>query len=149
MSLARARKHRWIREAYELTTDPAAEQLDAIHGYLTRSYWSPGIDRGTVERGLRGSLGFHLLTGGKQVGLARVISDFASFGYLADVYVLEEHQGRGLGGWMLECIDSVPELQGIRHWTLLTKDAQDFYARHGWSVAEDPGRVMQRFAPKG
>lgn len=140
--------HRWTRDGYELTTDPDSAQLDAIHGYLTRSYWSPGNSREAVERGLRGSMGFHLLWEGAQVGLARVISDFASFGYLADVYVLEEHQGRGLGGWMLECIDSVPELRGLRHWTLLTNDAQGFYARYGWSVAQEPGRVMQRFAPK-
>ena len=103
------------RGTYEISTDPARLDVAAIHAYLTRSYWSPGIPIGIVERALRHSLcfGIYECAGGAQVGLARVVTDYATFAYLCDVYVLEEHRGFGLGKRMMRELMAHPALRGV------------------------------------
>jgi GNAT superfamily N-acetyltransferase len=121
--------------------------LDVIHGFLTRSYWSPGIPRETVERALQHSLPFGLYLGAAQVGFARVITDFTSFGYLADVFILEEHRGQGLSKWMMEVLFSHPELQGFRRWMLATRDAHGLYQKVGFTPLAAPERFMEKWVP--
>jgi GNAT superfamily N-acetyltransferase len=137
-----------LAPGYELTGDPARIDPAAAHAYLTRSYWSPGIPLETVRRAIANSICVAALKHGEQVAMARVVSDRATFAYLADVYVLEEHRGRGLSHAMLEWLDRHPELQGLRRWALFTKDAQGLYEAHGWSVYPHPERMMTRDDPE-
>jgi GNAT superfamily N-acetyltransferase len=129
---------------YELT-----EQIDAAaaHAYLARSYWSPGIPLATVATAIANSLCVAVRHGGEQVGLARVVTDRATFAYLADVYVLEEHRGRGLAQAMVAWLQDHPELQGLRRWLLMTVDAHPLYAKLGWSPLAHPDRAMERLFP--
>ena len=125
-----------------LSFDPAEQQLDVIHGFLTTSYWSPGIPRETVAKALAGSLTVSAFDGDAQVGMARVVTDHATMAYLADVFVLESHRGRGISRAMIEALYAHPELQGLRRWLLFTRDMQPLYARLGWAPAEHPERLM-------
>ena len=128
---------------YDISTDPSRLQLDAIHAYLTRSYWSPGIPMDVVARGIAHSLCFGIYQGQAQVGFARVITDKASFAYLADVYVLEEHRGQGLSRRLVGEILAHPELQGLRRVLLATADAHGLYARFGFAALAAPDRMME------
>jgi len=133
---------------YEISADPARLDLDVIHGYLTRSYWSPGIPRETVERAVANSLCFGIYTtDGAQVGFARLITDKATYAYLADVFVLEEHRGKSLSKRLMETIIAHPQLQGLRRWTLATRDAHELYARYGFTPLANPSRFMERHNP--
>jgi GNAT superfamily N-acetyltransferase len=136
-----------LPDGYALTGDPARIDPVAAHAYLTCSYWSPGIPLATVARAVANSICVAVLKDGAQVAMARVVSDRATFAYLADVYVLDEHRGRGLSHAMLDWLDNHSELQGLRRWALFTKDAQGLYAGHGWSVYPDPERMMTRDDP--
>src|SRR5690606_16389619 len=106
--------------------------FSTIHGYLVRSYWSPGVSRDVVERSARHSLPFGIYAGDQQVGYGRVISDHVTFAYVADVFVLESHRGRGLGKWLVDCMLAHPDLQGLRRWMLATADAHALYAHFGF-----------------
>lgn len=132
---------------YEVTF--AAGRIDpvAAHAYLTRSYWAKGIPLETVRRSLENSLCVAVLHEDNQVAFARVITDRATFAYLADVYVLEEHRGRGLSHALLDALHGHPELQGLRRWALFTHDAQGLYQAHGWSQYPHPERMMTRDTP--
>ena len=133
---------------YEISADPARLDLDVIHGYLTRSYWSPGIPRETVERAVANSLCFGIYTtDGAQVGFARLITDKATYAYLADVFVLEEHRGKSMSKRLMETIIAHPQLQGLRRWTLATRDAHELYARYGFTPLANPSRFMERHTP--
>ncbi len=132
------------RGGYRITTDRGDLDVGAIHDFLTRSYWSPGVPRGVVERAIANSLCFGLLHGSAQVGFARVITDKATFAYLADVYVLEAHRGKGLSKWMLEVICGQEELQGLRRFMLATRDAHGLYAQFGFTPLKNPSRIMER-----
>ena len=134
----------WARDdGFEVSDDRDRLDFEAVHGYLSRSYWSPGVPREIVERAAAGSLPFGLYApDGAQVGYARVTSDRATFAYLADVYVLEELQGRGLGQWLMECVLGHPDLQGLRRWLLTTQDAHGFYEHLGWHRCPFPERFM-------
>ncbi len=132
----------WIRGRYRVSTDPRRVDMDVVHGYLTRSYWAEGIPRALVERSIHNSLCFGVYDDGRQVGFARVVTDRATYAYLADVFVLEEHRGRGLSKWLLECVLAHPELQGLRRWQLATRDAHSLYARFGFESPE-PGNLME------
>lgn len=133
---------------YELSTDPARMQLDVIHGYLATSYWSPGIRRELVAEAIRNSLvlGVFDRASGAQVAFARVVTDYATFAYLCDVFVLEGHRGRGLSKRMVEHLIADPRLQTLRRWCLATRDAHDLYRRYGFEDAP-PGRWMDRRSP--
>ena len=122
---------------YEVSTDPARLDIVAMHAYLTRAYWSTGIPYATVERAARNSLCFGLYekSSGKQVGLTRVITDHATFAYLCDVYVLEEHRGRGLGKLLMRAVMAHPALTGARRTMLGTCDAHGLYRQFGFTDA--------------
>ena len=119
----------WTKGPYRVTTDTGEFQFDVIHRYLSEvAYWSPGVAREKVERAARHSLAFGLFERDAQIGYARMITDCATFAYLADVFVLPEHQGRGLGTWLLECVLSHEDLQDLRRMMLVTSDAHGLYA---------------------
>ena len=132
---------------YAMTDDPARIDAAAAHAYLTRSYWSPGIPRETVARAIANSLCVAVLHAGEQVAMARLVTDRATMAYLADVYVLEEHRGRGLCKAMLAHLDARPDLQGLRRWLLFTRDAHSLYAQFGWTALPHPERAMLRDQP--
>ena len=134
---------------YEISTDPARLDATAIHAYLTRSYWSPGIPIGIVERALRHSLCFGLYesASGAQVGLARVVTDYATFAYLCDVYVLEEHRGLGLAKRMMREMMAHPALSGARRVMLATRDAHGLYAGFGFLEAGAAKNLMEIVRP--
>ncbi|MXO87266.1 GNAT family N-acetyltransferase [Altererythrobacter aestuarii] len=129
---------------YELTDDQSRIDVEATHAYLARSYWAKGIPLETVRRALANSLCVAVRHADAQVGFARVITDYATFAWLADVHVLEDHRGRGLSKVMVTALQDHPLLQGLRRWGLHTLDAQDLYAQLGWRLQANPGRMMER-----
>jgi GNAT superfamily N-acetyltransferase len=135
------------RGEYSISTDPARLDVDAIHAFLTTAYWSEGIGHDLVSRALDGSLCFGLYLGIAQVGLARVVTDRATFAYLCDVYVLQAHRGRGLGEWLIETVMSHQDLQGLRRFSLVTKDAQGLYHKFGFTEIAGEGRHMEIARP--
>jgi GNAT superfamily N-acetyltransferase len=131
-----------------VSTDPALLDLDLVHNYLAQhAYWAAGIPRATLERAIAGSLCFGVYEGGKQVGFARVVTDRATFGYLCDVFVLPEFRGRGLSKWLMECVMAHPDLQGLRRFVLVTRDAHGLYARFGFETPADPKGYMHIHKP--
>jgi GNAT superfamily N-acetyltransferase len=134
---------------YEISTDPARLDLRAIHAYLVRSYWSPQIPLALVERAARHSLcfGVYESASGAQVGFTRVVTDYATFAYLCDVYVLEEHRGHGLSKWMMREVMAHPALAGARRAMLATRDAHGLYAQFGFVVAGKAGNLMEIVKP--
>lgn len=138
----------WTKAEFTVTTNPEDQDLDVIHGFLSQSYWAKGIPRETVARSLKGALCFALLHNGKQIGFARVISDSATIAYLGDVFVLPEYRGRGLAGWLLECITAHPQLQGLRRWILATSDAHGLYEKFGFTALKRPEIFMERHDPE-
>jgi GNAT superfamily N-acetyltransferase len=132
----------------EISTDRARLDVDAIHAYLSRSYWAARIPRDVVARSLDHSLCFGVYDGGRQVGFARVITDRATYAYLADVYILASHRGRGLGVRLMEHVMAHPDLQGLRRWSLVTQDAQGLYRKFGFQPLAQPERHME-IARKG
>jgi GNAT superfamily N-acetyltransferase len=133
------------RDGLVLSTDPERMDVDAIHEYLSQeSYWAHDIPLGVVARALANSLCFGVFDGDRQVALARVVTDFATYAYVCDVYVLESHRRRGIGHWMLEAIDSHPDLQGLRRWSLITRDAHSLYEPHGYVPLAKPENYLER-----
>ena len=128
---------------YVISTDRVRLNLDVIHGFLVESYWVKGIPREVVARSIENSLCFGIYCGAAQVGFARVISDLATYAYVADVFVLDSHRGKGLGVWLMECIMQHPGLQGLRRWTLATRDAHGLYAKFGFLPLAVPERFME------
>jgi GNAT superfamily N-acetyltransferase len=137
----------WRRGAFTISTDRSKLDRAAIHEFLAGSYWAKGIPRAIVDRSIEGSLCFGVFDGERQVGFARVITDFATFGYLADVYVLESHRGRGLAKWLMESILAHSELQGLRRWMLVTRDAHPLYRKFGFRELAHPERIMEMTFP--
>jgi GNAT superfamily N-acetyltransferase len=129
---------------YVISTDRARLDLDVIHGFLTNCYWAKGIAREVVARSIENSLCFGIYDGaGRQVGFARVISDFTTYAYIADVFVLESHRGHGLGKHLMQSIMQHPELQGLRRWNLSTLDAHGLYSQFGFTPPKWPERYME------
>ncbi len=122
-----------------VSTDRSRLDVDLVHRVLSATYWAKDIPRDIVERSIAGSIAFGLFEADRQVGFARVITDLATYAYLADVFVVEECRGRGLGDWLVESIRLHPQLQRLRRFALITRDAGPLYARHGFSVASPPG----------
>jgi GNAT superfamily N-acetyltransferase len=137
----------WTRDTFEITTDPQRANVDAITAFLTTSYWAKGIPAQTVAKSLQNSIGFSLFEGERQVGFARVITDRATFAFLADVFVLEAYRGRGLATWLLECVFEHPELQALRRWMLGTRDAHGLYERFEFCALRQPEIFMERHYP--
>ena len=136
----------WQRGAYLMTTDKGKLDLEMVHSFLKTSYWAAGIPAEVVRRSVENSLAFGLFEGDEQVGFARVVTDYATFAYLADVFVLEPHRGQGLGTWMMEVVFSHPELQGLRRWMLATRDAHELYRKYGFAEPEDPRIFMEKYS---
>jgi GNAT superfamily N-acetyltransferase len=136
------------RGDYEISTDAARLDFAAIHAYLTRSYWSPGISRALVERAAAHSLCFGLYRADEQVGYARIVTDRTTFAYLCDVYVLEAHRGQGLSKWLMQTIQAHPDLQHLRRFMLATRDAHGLYAAFQFTPLAHPERLMEIVAPQ-
>lgn len=132
------------KDNFLVSTDPEKLDREAIHAYLTRSYWAEGRSKELVFKSLENSLNFGLYDGDRQIGLARVVTDYVLYAYLCDVYVLEEYQGQGLGKWMLGCMMSYPNFDTLRLWTLRTRDAHELYRQYGFTEVEKPEAYMDR-----
>ena len=132
---------------FEISDDPKRMDVSAIHSYLTRSYWAEGIKLELVDRCIQGSLCLGLFHRDQQVGFARVVTDRTTFAYLCDVYVLEIHHGKGLGRWLIESVMSHPDLQGLRRFMLVTKDAHRIYQQFGFANSTYPDRILEISRP--
>lgn len=137
-----------------IVTDPSLLDLDMIHGFLSTCYWSPGIARERLERAIAHSQCFGAYdtnapregapTKPTQIGFARVVTDHATFAYLCDVFVLESHRGRGVSKLLMRTILEHPDLQGVRRFCLMTRDAHGLYSQFGFAACADPARYMER-----
>lgn len=133
----------WRNNEFIISTDKNKLQPEIIHHYLcNESYWAGGIPLAVVKKSIQHSLCFGIYNQADQIGFARVISDFATYAYLGDVFILEQFRGRGLSKWLMKIIMSHPELQGLRRFVLATKDAHGLYAQFGFEVYGDPERLM-------
>lgn len=132
------------KQGYLISADPSKLDIAVIHQYLSReSYWAKNIPLQTVERSIANSFCFGVYYHDVQIGFARLVTDKATFAYLADVFVLPEHRGKGLSKWLIETIHAHPDVQGLRRWMLGTKDAHGLYAQFGWKPI--PEEMMLRF----
>lgn len=139
----------WARGDYTISTDRARFDLSVIHDYLSNhSYWAKGRSLETIRRSIEHSLAFGVYKGREQVGFARVVTDYATFAWIADVFILDSFRGRGLGTWLMEVVITHPQLQGFRRWTLSTKDAHALYRKFGFTELMRPERWMERHDPK-
>ena len=145
---------RWTQGSYEIDTSRARLDVEVVRAFLAGSYWAEGIPIEVVEAACDGSLCFGLYqmpadgNTGAQVGFARVVTDLATFGYLADVFVLEPHRGQGLSKWLVTCVLEDPRLQGFRRWMLATRDAHGLYERFGFRALASPGKFMEMAHPE-
>jgi GNAT superfamily N-acetyltransferase len=138
----------WQRGDYQISTDRSRLNADLIHSFLSNtSYWATGRSLEVVERSIENSLCFGIYQNSEQVGFARVVTDYATFAWIADVFVLPEHRGRGLSKWLMEVMLVHPQLQGFRRWVLSTKDAHGVYERFGFIKLHRPDRWMERPDP--
>jgi GNAT superfamily N-acetyltransferase len=127
------------RNGYQVDDDPARVDIDVVHGFLTTSYWSPGVSREVVQRAVANSVVVGLYApDGRQVGFARAVTDRATFAWIADVFVLESERGRGLGRMVVEALLAHPDLQGLRRRMLATWDAHELYKSYGFRPLDDP-----------
>lgn len=135
----------WQRDDYLISTDKDRLDIHFIHDFLSnQAYWALGRSFDVVKSSIDHSLNFGVYKKDQQIGFARVVTDFATFAWLADVFVIEEHRGHGLGAWLIEVITNHPELQGLRRWILATRDAHELYRRVGFSELDTPQRWMER-----
>jgi GNAT superfamily N-acetyltransferase len=139
--------HEWHRENYLINDDGAQLDLTAIHDFLSRAYWCEGIPMATVERAIKHSLCFGVYENQQQIGFARVVTDRATFGYLCDVYILEDYRGKGLAKWLMQCVMAHPDLQGLRRFMLGTRNAHELYAPLGFALPKFPDRLMEILLP--
>jgi len=137
----------WADREFEISTDPERIDVSVVHGFLSKSYWAKGIPLETVQRSIQHSICFGIYRGQQQIGFARVISDRSTFAYLADVFVLESHRGNGLSKWLMQCIMAHPELQGLRRWVLVTRDAHGLYRQFEFQALNRPEGWMELHTP--
>ncbi|HKD13990.1 MAG TPA: GNAT family N-acetyltransferase [Candidatus Angelobacter sp.] len=138
-----AKHSSWKKGKFEITTDPSQIDLSVVHHFLTNCYWAKGVPAETVRRSIQHSLCFGIYHGRQQVGFARVITDQATFAYIGDVFVVELHRGKGLSKWLMQCIKSHPDLQGLRRWSLITRDAHGLYQQFGFTPLKSPQNWME------
>lgn len=136
--------HEWQRGDVVVSTDPNRIDLDMVHAFLATAYWSPGVSRDVVRRSIEHSIPFGVYLNTRQIGFARVISDWTTYAYLSDVFVLPEARGKGLARFLLDCILAHPELQGLRTWALFTRDAHGLYEKVGFERGKLLDRLMIR-----
>ncbi len=137
----------WRRGAYLISTDKSRLDIQVIHDFLTHAYWSEGVPIEIVRRAIEHSLTFGMYHNEQQVGLARVVTDTATFAYLADVFILAPFRGQGLGVWLMEVVMAHPDVQGLRRWLLATKDAHTLYQKVGFTPLQNPDRFMEKLVP--
>jgi GNAT superfamily N-acetyltransferase len=138
----------WQKGEFTISTDRERLQTDAIHKFLSEeSYWANRRTKEQTITAIKNSLPFGVYTGENQIGFARVVTDYATFAYLGDVYILEDFRGRGLSKWLMETIVNHPDLQGFRRWVLATKDAHTLYEKYGFTPLKHPERWMEKAAP--
>ncbi len=133
------------QDQFTISTDPARLDMDAIVDMLQRAYWATGRPRERTERAFHNSLVFGIYDGDRQIGMARVVTDYSIFAYLCDVFIHEDYRARGLGKWLMQTIMNHPDLVDMRRWLLVTSDAHGLYRQFGFTTIEDPGRWMQIF----
>jgi GNAT superfamily N-acetyltransferase len=138
----------WQRDEFTISTDSKRLQIDVIHKYLSEeSYWAQERTREQTETAIKNSLPFGVYKGENQIGFARVVTDYATFAYLGDVFILEAFRGQSLSKWLMETIINHPDLQGFRRWILATKDAHALYEKFGFAELKFPMRWMEKTAP--
>jgi len=138
----------WQNGEFIISTDRSRLQISAIHKFLSEeSYWAKERTREQTEKAIKNSLPFGVYKGENQIGFARVVTDYATFAYLGDVFILDEFRGKGLSKWLMQTILSHPDLQGFRRWILATADAHGLYEQFGFSVLKVPERWMEKSAP--
>lgn len=138
----------WQRGDYTISISREKLNIETIHKFIsTESYWGIGRPIEVVQKSVDNSFPFGIYKGDEMVGFARVVTDYATFAWIADVFVLSEHRGKGLSKWLMEVILNHPELQGFRRWVLATKDAQGLYSQFGFQELKRPERWMERFDP--
>jgi N-acetylglutamate synthase-like GNAT family acetyltransferase len=135
------------QDKFTISTDPGRLDLDAIVDMLARAYWAIGRPREKTESAFQNSLVFGVYEGIRQIGMARVVTDFSIFAYLCDVFIHEDYRAKGLGKWLIQTILNHPDLVDMRRWVLITTDAHGLYRQFGFASIEDPERWMQRFKP--
>jgi len=136
-----------VKNGFTISTEKEKLDIELIHSFLNRTYWAEGISKETIRRSIEGSLCFGVFENDRQVGFARMITDKATFAYLADVFIIEEYRGRGLSKWLMEVIMSHPDLQGLRRMILATKDAHGLYKQFGFTPLINVDRWMQILDP--
>lgn len=132
----------WKWNNYLISTNKSKLQLQVIHSYLVRSYWAKEIPMEFVKQSIENSLCFGVYFHFQQVGFARLITDYTTFAYLADVFIIEEHRGKGLGHRLTQCVLTMPEFELLRRWMLTTQDAHGLYAKSGFVPVPFPERIM-------
>jgi len=137
----------FIRDGFTISTEKEKLDIDVIHSFLSRTYWAEGISKEIIRRSIEGSLCFGVFENDKQVGFARMITDNATFAYLADVFIIEEYRGRGLSKWLMEIMMSHPDLQGLRRMVLATRDAHELYKKFGFTLLNNVDRWMHIHHP--
>ena len=143
-----SKNYEWQNGEFTISTDRKRLQLDAIYKFLTEeSYWAKTRTREQTETAVKNSLPFGVYKGENLIGFARVVTDYATFAYLGDVYILEEFRGQGLSKWLMDVIIDHPDLQGLRRWILATRDAHTLYEKFGFHELEHPERWMEKPAP--
>ena len=128
---------------FTVTSDPAAVDVDAVHAFLCTSYWAEDIPRDLLAQAIAHSIPFSVLHGARQVGFARVVTDRATFAYLSDVYILEEYRGLGLARRLMDAVMAHPDLQGLRRFSLTTRDAEGLYRPYGFTPLATPARHLE------
>jgi GNAT superfamily N-acetyltransferase len=135
------------KSAFTISSDKAKLNIPFIHQFLSQSYWAENIPIEIVQKSIEGSVCFGVYDGQQQIGFARVITDKATFGYLADVFIGEKYRGLGLSKWLMETIVADPDLQGFRNWLLATRDAHGLYSKFGFKPLDNPERMMRKNVP--
>ena len=139
---------KWAAGDYAITDCRDDLDIEMIFDFLSGiSYWATGISKEVVVKSMEHSACFGVFEGKQQIGFGRVVTDWATFAYLADVFILESHRGKGLGKWLVECILAHPELQDLRRWMLATADAHQLYAQYGFASLSNPERFMEKSDP--
>ncbi len=141
-------KTEWQKDEFTISTDRNRLQIDAIHKFLSeKSYWATERTKEQTVTAIKNSLPFGVYFGEKQIGFARVVTDYATFAYLGDVFILETFRGKGLSKWLMRVIINHPDLQGFRRWILATKDAHTLYEKFDFTALKFPTRWMEKTAP--
>lgn len=133
---------------YKISSETSDMDVSVIHDFISKSYWAENIPLLTMDTAIQNSLCFGVFTdSGNQIAFARMVTDSATFAYLADVFVLEEHRGKGISKWIMENIMQHPNLQGIRRMALATSDAHGLYAEFGFKALNSPASFMELHQP--